>query len=79
MLEEIENRDKIKKGSCKMKKHRACRRTALLMALAGAAFVGYVMHHPEVSFPWNPKITNLFYIGYISAFLLLLAASLRKE
>lgn len=45
------------------------KRTSLLIGtfllIVAACFIGYAMNHPEATFPWNNRVTFLFYGIYI--------------
>ena len=53
--------------------------SACLMVVLGIGFVIFALRHPEMSFPWDNRITNCLYGLYVDAVVLLFALSFWKK
>ena len=52
---------------------------ACALAAAAVGFVMYALAHPELSFPWNVRITHLLYGLYADAVVLLFALAFLQK
>lgn len=50
-----------------------------VLLAAGIGFLLFAVQHPEMSFPWNHRITNVIYGFYAALVVLLTILSFRKE
>ncbi|MGM9596712.1 MAG: hypothetical protein ACI3XO_02745 [Eubacteriales bacterium] len=52
---------------------------ACVLAVAAIGFVIYAVGHPELSFPWNIRITHILYGMYADAVMLLFVLAFWKK
>ena len=52
---------------------------ACVLTAAAIGFILYALGHPELSFPWSTRTTNILYGLYADAVLLLIVLSFWKE
>ena len=55
------------------------RTVGIFMLLFAAAFIAYVLFHPETSFPWSNTITYTVYGFYLAVAVILLAVPIKKK